>query len=84
MAAYCPYCMNSVSPGQLCPNCGADPAGYHPSSHHFPMGSLLHNRYLVGRALGEGGFGITYLRLDTTLERRVAIKEYFPNVFVHR
>jgi len=48
------------------------------------MGQLLHDRYLVGKVLGEGGFGITYLGLDTTLERRVAIKEYFPNVFVHR
>ena len=84
MVTYCPYCMHPVSSGQFCPNCGADPASYHPSSHHFPMGQRLQNRYLVGRVLGEGGFGITYLGLDTTLERRVAIKEYFPNVFVHR
>ena len=48
------------------------------------MGYLLQNRYLVGKVLGESGFGITYLGLDTTLERRVAIKEYFPNVFVYR
>lgn len=85
MAAYCPYCMTRLAaPGQLCPKCGKDPASYHPSSHHFPMGSLLQNRYLIGRALGEGGFGITYLGLDTTLERRVAVKEYFPNIFVYR
>ena len=84
MVTYCPYCMCPSLPGQLCPSCGADPAGYHPSSHHFAMGRLLHDRYLVGKVLGEGGFGITYLGLDTTLERRVAIKEYFPNVFVHR
>ena len=34
--------------------------------------------------LGEGGFGITYLGLDTELERRVAVKEYFPTAFVKR
>ena len=84
MVTYCPYCMSPASSGQLCSNCGADPSSYHPSSHHFPMGQLLHDRYLVGKVLGEGGFGITYLGLDTKLERRVAIKEYFPNVFVHR
>ncbi len=84
MVSYCPYCMCSASPGQLCPSCGKDPASYHPSSHHFPIGRLLRDRYLVGKVLGEGGFGITYLGLDTTLERRVAIKEYFPNVFVYR
>ena len=84
MVTYCPYCMSQISPGQFCPNCGADPASYQPSSHHFPLGYLLQNRYLVGRVLGEGGFGITYLGLDITLGLRVAIKEYFPNVFVHR
>lgn len=84
MATYCPYCMHSIVLGQRCPNCGSDPTSYHPSAHHVPMGYLLQNRYLVGKVLGEGGFGITYLGLDTTLERRVAIKEYFPNVLVHR
>ena len=28
--------------------------------------------------LDSGGFGVTYLALDLSLERRVAIKEYFP------
>src|SRR5699024_8834546 len=37
-----------------------------------------------GRVLGEGGFGITYFGLDTKLERRVAVKEYFPTTFVKR
>ena len=41
-------------------------------------------RYLVGRALGEGGFGITYLGRDLRLELRVAIKEYFPTAWVCR
>lgn len=76
--------MNPVVPGEPCPSCGRVPSGYRPSSHHFPPGTLLRDRYLVGRALGEGGFGITYLGLDTSLERKVAIKEYFPTSFVKR
>ena len=45
----------------------------------LPPGTLLQgNRYLVGRALGNGGFGITYIGRDLTLGVRVAIKEYFP------
>ena len=84
MTDYCPYCMTPVPSGGHCPQCGRDPASYRPASHHFPPGRLLRDRYLVGRVLGEGGFGITYLGMDTVLERRVAVKEYFPNVFVRR
>ncbi len=84
MNTYCPYCMSLVTPGRNCPSCGRDPSGSRPSSHPFPPGTLLRERYLVGRALGEGGFGITYLGMDTSLERKVAIKEYFPTSFVKR
>jgi serine/threonine protein kinase len=40
---------------------------------------LLENRYRVGRPLGAGGFGITYLGYDTRLSARVAVKEFFPS-----
>ena len=39
---------------------------------------VLNERYILGRALGRGGFGVTYVGYDITLNRRVAIKEYFP------
>lgn len=46
----------------------------------LPVGvDLRSGRYRIGRTLGSpGGFGITYLAWDDRLERRVAIKEYFP------
>lgn len=47
-------------------------------------GTILHGRYLVGRMLGQGGFGITYIGYDLPLARKVAIKEYFPASCVFR
>ena len=40
--------------------------------------------YIIGGILGQGGFGITYIGFDNTLECRVAIKEFFPNGMVNR
>lgn len=42
--------------------------------HHTRLGEFE----IIG-LIGEGGFGIVYLALDHSLERRVAIKEYMPS-----
>ena len=47
-------------------------------------GTVLQNRYLLGRVLGQGGFGITYIGYDNTLDARVAIKEYYPGDIAQR
>ncbi len=84
MERRCPYCLSPVQPGAPCPACGRNWESYQPASHHLPPGSLLQERYQLGRALGEGGFGITYLGWDTVLKRKVAVKEYFPTFLVSR
>lgn len=50
----------------------------------LPIGTMLVGDYEIVRVLGAGGFGITYLARDITLDRAVAIKEYFPNDFAAR
>lgn len=39
---------------------------------------LANGKYVIGRCLGQGGFGITYLCWDTNLDVTVAVKEYYP------
>lgn len=70
--------MSILSEQQVCPHCGKAPWAYAPRSHQLPPGTILIGRYLLGAALGEGGFGITYLGLDLKRNIKVAVKEYFP------
>ena len=48
-------------------------------------GSLLQNgKYRIVKVLGQGGFGITYEGIQTGLNRRVAIKEFFMKEYCNR
>ncbi len=81
---YCINCMEQFDENLArCPHCG-----YDQTADPFPFGvkpdTILRGRYLVGRVLGQGGFGITYVGYDLTLELKVAIKEYFPTGIVTR
>lgn len=49
------------------------------------VGSYLQNgKYRIIGMLGQGGFGITYLAVQSGLERKVAIKEFFMKEFCNR
>lgn len=50
----------------------------------LPDGTELVGDYRIGRVLGAGGFGITYLADEIALGRPVTIKEYFPSDFAAR
>ena len=52
--------------------------------HLQPNTTLQGGKYRIGRVLGQGGFGITYLAVQTSLERNVAIKEFFMKDFCSR
>jgi serine/threonine protein kinase len=67
----------------LCPRCKV----HLPSLMRdmLPPGARLHGgKYSVDYALGQGGFGITYLGRHTSLKKMVAIKEFYPQEQVAR
>jgi len=78
----CYGCMQ-LHDGDFCPHCGW-PNDKNNEPHQLPVGTVLRDQYVVGRVLGQGGFGITYLGWDRHLESAVCIKEYFPNHAVSR
>ena len=73
-------CMTDKGESVICPKCGLNEQELKNASQNFLQpGSRLNDRYTVGIALGQGGFGITYIGYDNVLGTRVAIKEYYPN-----
>ena len=81
---YCFSCMCPIDAvDAVCPHCGHDNHVRSNGPGYLPQ-TVLMNQYLVGMKKGHGGFGVTYIGIDLTLERRVAIKEYFPREMATR
>lgn len=80
----CMGCMRKKSNPGPCPHCGFSEAQYQTYPRHLPLYTILNAKYLVGRVLGEGGFGITYIGYDLNLQMKVAIKEYYLNGYASR
>ena len=85
MIVKCYDCFQDYDSGSgVCPHCGFAAVSDHREPNHLPAGTLLQDRYLIGKVCGFGGFGVTYKAYDRQLEHTVAIKEYFPNGAVNR
>lgn len=82
----CYYCFSYYpNPIKICDNCGK-PWTNEPKLpiQLYPGTTLQNGRYIVGLAVGQGGFGVVYHVYDTNLQREVAIKEYYPRQIVNR
>ena len=68
----------------ICPHCGYAEGTEPELATYMRPGAILNERYVIGRALGHGGFSVTYLAWDALLLHKVAIKEYLPSEYATR
>lgn len=81
----CPNCMQALPNGDdVCPYCGFGVSAYEEKSTCLKPFTVLQNKYMIGRVIGVGGFGITYIGWDLNLQTYIAIKEYFPGSLASR
>ena len=85
MPGVCYNCFRNIPRDGRCMFCGYDPASA-AGKYRIALkpGTPLAGRYVIGRVLGQGGFGISYVALDSKTRSRVALKEYLPTDFVSR
>ena len=84
MSELCYGCFREYD-SKFCPYCGyriGSTAENYPLA--LPEGSILAGQFVIGKVLGQGGFGITYLAQDYFTKRKLAIKEFFPETVVTR
>lgn len=75
---FCYSCFNKIEDSStICKYCGAQATDTPVEPIHLTCGSFLAGRYVIGKAVGSGGFGIVYKAFDTKLGVIVAIKEFF-------
>ncbi|MGN1194420.1 MAG: serine/threonine protein kinase, partial [Acutalibacteraceae bacterium] len=80
LSMLCPNCFCETNSG-ICPNCNYNQNNARVYSNALPAFSVLNNRYKIGRVLGRGGFGITYVAIDLVTNEIVAIKECVPDAY---
>lgn len=80
----CPNCFEMKYKNGRCQACGWREGDIREDPNILPVGEVLNGRYILGKAFGRGGFGITYLACDLRHGDLCAVKEYFPGRLAHR
>lgn len=75
--------MNEKESDGPCEKCGySNDAPYLPS--YLAPGTVLNDRYIVGKLLSYNGEGATYIGFDKVTSAKVTIKEYMPDTLCSR
>lgn len=79
----CLGCMEEKNDDGPCIYCGySDSTPYLPS--YLAPGTVLNDRYLVGKLLRYNGEGALYLAYDSIMKKKIWIKEYMPDTLCTR
>lgn len=77
---FCYSCMRQIADNtkDICPYCKEKLNIEYNADMCLKPGTVLQGKFIVGKLLGSGGFGNTYIGWNNLLQCKVAIKEYFP------
>jgi hypothetical protein len=78
LESLCLGCMRDKGNNEICPHCGWSDKNLAAPTLDLPPRSILNGHYIVGKVLGSGGFGVTYLAWDINLDTKVSNKRIFP------
>lgn len=77
-------CMNPLPEGRTeCGICGYPANGENPPLY-LPVGTVLSERYLVGRVVEAGGDAAVYVGYDKVLKSAILIREFLPDTLCGR
>ena len=83
--ALCMGCMEQIPDHlEVCPLCGYVKGTEVSEVYYIKPGTVLQGHFVLGKVLGYGGFGVTYIGYDNVLQKKIAVKEYFPSDYATR
>lgn len=79
----CLGCMNNKGDAMQCPKCGYV-EGTPQVLPYLEPGTLLKEKYIVGKHLSANGEGVTYIGFDVTTNKKITVREYLPKTLCSR
>ena len=84
MERLCMNCMKDIGKSKdICPYCGQE-TSENQEKPFLPFGTLLQERYVVGKGLEVNGEGLGYVGYDRTKSSKIYIREFFPSNLCER
>ena len=79
----CLGCMSNKGSSVECPKCGYVD-GTPQVLPYLEPGTLLKEKYIVGKRLHSNGEGVTYIGFDITTNKKITVREYLPKTLCSR